>query len=105
MELNDFICHFIEKYKAIQEEILYYLDQEPDSNRISIRLIKCFIDQKVQEDKHELKVVLHLICKIANYHRRLQNFYDKLTQILIFFQSCMQKYYSNYEIFTFYCCV
>ena len=90
---------YLDKMKAIQGNLLQFLDDSSNSEENYQNLIKIFEDQKIQESQHELKSVLHLITRIANEHHRSPNFFSKIDQILNNFKKDIQQFFSNYEIF------
>lgn len=59
---------YLERMKAIQNGILNFLDDENDQNLED--LVALFNYQKTQNDVHELKSILSLICKIIQNHHR-----------------------------------
>lgn len=71
--------------KTIQRDKLKFLDDSNNTEENYQNLIKLFEDQKIQENKQELKSTLHLITKI-----------DK---IISFFAStiCMTKLTKSYH--------
>ncbi|KAK8876102.1 hypothetical protein M9Y10_006288 [Tritrichomonas musculus] len=84
--------------KNHEELILQYLNNNCDETDFN-DLINNFKTQKVAENKNELKLLLHLICEIADNCHRSLNFFNKIDQILKFFENEMKQYFSNYSIF------
>ena len=90
---------YFAKMKNYEELILQFLDNNDDVENSFKSLINIFKTQKVSENKNELKLLLHLICEISdNYHRSL-NFFNKIDQILKFFENDIKQNFSNYSIF------
>ena len=86
---------YFAKMKNYEELILQFLDNNDDVDNSFKSLINIFKTQKVSENKNELKLLLHLICEISdNYHRSL-NFFNKIDQILKFFENEMKQYFSK----------
>lgn len=99
MESSRFIEDYIEKFKTIEEMFLCYYDAEGNDDILFERLTRYFSDQKIAENKIELKAVLHLISKISDNHHRPKHFYDKIKQILKYFQMEIKTFFTNHEIF------
>ena len=68
---------YLKKMKAIQENIIQFLDEEEDEqNSVFVdELLKEF--QQNQLDKQELKSVLHSISEISENHHRTSFFFLK----------------------------
>lgn len=61
-------------------------------------LIKKIKEQKYQEDKEELQLILRLILKVSNNHYRYPNFFNKIYKILEFLsQNIKSSLISNYS--------
>ena len=60
-------------------------------------MISFFENQKISENKNELKLILHTLVKIANNHNRSNNLIEKINQIISYLS--IEKYFSNREIF------
>ena len=93
------IQEYLEKIKSVQKIILSFIND--DSNiEVNFGNLKLLLrDQKFQEKKHDLKLILHLISKISNYHHRYTNFYNKIEKILQLYQREIQSNFSNSTIF------
>lgn len=93
---------YLEKMNAIQNILLEYIDDEEKDQTKFRRLLELFQSQKIQEDKHLLTSVLHLLATIANYHYRTHDFYNKVFKLIQYLKDSITKYYSNHEIYNFF---
>ena len=93
------ITDCLEKYKEFQEKFLDLIDKQDNVEEHFQNILIIFQDEKIQDDKNKLKLLLHFIASIANNHYRESNFFDKIEKILDNFQEKITKYYSNKEIF------
>ncbi|KAK8900153.1 hypothetical protein M9Y10_002476 [Tritrichomonas musculus] len=99
MKLEEPIHQFLDKINKIEEIILQYLDSD-NLDIIDFDDLKNIIrNLGILENKHELKIFLHLISKISNNHYRSQDFFIKFEQILNEFQNDIADNCSNTEIF------
>ncbi|KAK8840889.1 hypothetical protein M9Y10_027720 [Tritrichomonas musculus] len=88
-----------EKMKSVQSALLDFLDDECSSEENYENFVNITANQKVIEDRHELKLLLRLINNIGSNHRRSSNFTNKIDQILHHFKKEIQNFFSNSEIF------
>ena len=86
--------------KHIQEILLEFLDNENSVEEDFQKVIKYLDDQKIRENQHELKSILHLLSKISNHHYRSTNFFTKIEQILKNYFEEIKSNFSNCELFT-----
>ena len=90
-------CHnFITEMKDIQSKLLEFIENDED-NFENLKII--FNDQKIHDDKHKLKIILHLVAGIENNHHRGNSFFDKIEKILTFLQGSIKIFFSNSELF------
>ncbi|KAK8884172.1 hypothetical protein M9Y10_043278 [Tritrichomonas musculus] len=87
--------------KYIYEIIIDYLEEEDElaETRSFENLLKYFQEQKIRENKYDLKEVLHIIIRISNNHHRTINFSEKIEKVLTSFQDDIKQTFSNWEIF------
>lgn len=76
------IQQFLDEIINLQSTLLCFIEHEDNIEEYFQNLEKIFEDQKISEGHHYLKLVLHLITKIANNHDRSHNFFDKIEQII-----------------------
>ena len=97
MDAKYIINEKINQMKQIQENLLYFLeDEEADSDQITFLEDE---EQMIRADKCYLKEFLHLISKISNYHHRSKDFIIKTEKIILKFEQEIKKYYTNFDIF------
>ena len=97
MDAKYIINEKINQMKQIQENLLYFLeDEEADSDQITFLEDE---EQIIRADKCYLKEFLHLISKISNYHHRSKDFIIKTEKIILKFEQEIKKYYTNFDIF------
>ena len=85
MEIQD----YLEQIKAIQNQLLLFLDDN-DDNQSDIHyqeLICIFQNFQVDESPHKLKLILNLILAIAKNHHRNQHFFPKIEKIILFLKN------------------
>ena len=93
------ISNYIKKNKEIQEILLEFIDKQDNLEENFLNFQKSFQENKIGDDKHEFKLLLHFIASISDNHYRESNFFDKIEKILINFQEEIKNNYSNKEIF------
>lgn len=97
MESKKQVEKYFEQMKKIQIIILSYL--ENDNETFYQNFIQYYQDQKIQENKQQIKAILYLLEKIAKHHHRSNNFFEKIEKILIFLESSIKQSFSNKDIF------
>ena len=91
---------YLEKLSKLQSNILNYLDNNEDIEENLDNLNNIIFDEiKAHDNIHELRLIMHLITKIANNFHRETNFFEKIENILQLFKEKMQKHLSNSQIF------
>lgn len=94
------VIDYIEKKKYIQKAVLNFIDCN-ENNEESYDNLSFFIkEQYDQENRCELKIVLHFILEIANNYYRNSAFFNKIDQIIIALKNQIMHLFSNYEIFS-----
>ena len=90
---------YIEKMKKIQNSLLKFLEEKVDVEENYENLKKIIADQKITENKHDLKSFLRLLIKISNNHRRVASFIEKIERIFREIKMEIKSRFSNSEIF------
>ena len=91
---------YIELKKALHQSLLEFIDgQEREEEESYTNLVAQIKEQKIAEDKNELKSVLYLILRVSNNHHRTTDFFSKIETILFLLQKPIKKFLSNYEVF------
>ena len=99
MTNNDFILNHFTKIRHIQEIIFSILNENLYQNLSFQDFIQYLEDQKIRENPHEIKLILHLISRISQNHHRTEQFFYKIEFILKTFKEEMKKFFSNFGIF------
>lgn len=89
---------YIEKMKRIYECILGYIrgDDDEENYENLHNIIKEF---NILTNREDMKTIFNILIEISNNHRRKDNFFEKIEQILQIFKKDVKKYFSNSEIF------
>ena len=93
------IQEYMDEMKTIHSIIITFLDNEGNVEENFQNTINRFDDHKVHDDRHKIKLLLHLFTKLINNHYRSPNFFNKFERILLYFKGDMKKYFPNWEIF------
>lgn len=89
----------IDKMKKVQSSLLEFLENETNEEENYENFINLIPNQKINEDKHELRLFLRLINEISNNHQRVSNLINKIEKILDQIQKDIKKYFTNSQIF------
>ena len=90
---------YLSKMGKIQTSILAFIDDDDSSATGFMKLIQIFQNQKILNNQHELKSLLHILSNIADNHHQGPNFIDKIQQIIKFLKIYMKKFFSDFSIF------
>ena len=90
---------YLSKMGKIQTSILAFIDDYDSSATDFMNLIQIFNNQKILNNQHELKSLLHILSNIADNHHRGHNFIEKIQQIIKYLKIYMKKFFSNISIF------
>lgn len=90
---------YINKMKRIQNDLLDFIDGMEDNLNDQTIIIKTVNDSKALENRYEFKSFLYLILKIATNHCFASKFFNKISNILIYFKDPIKQSFSNIEIF------
>lgn len=96
---SEFLQEYIKKNRKIQKNLIKYLNEDEDSEFYFDKLNQILKTYKIQEDKYELKTVLHLISNISKNTHRSLDFFQKIERVLTIFLEDIKNYFTNYEIF------
>ena len=88
---------YINQKKEFYHNLMEYFDDEEndDLHLIGFYIIENFEELKQQQNKDELKILLHLILKIANTHRPTPSFHKKIEQIIKYFADQIKQTFLN----------
>lgn len=102
LDTNAIYHEYTDKMKQIQNDFLEFLEKEDNIEENYQNLTKLIKDQKIGDNRLELRSFLHLISKIAKNHYRNPNFFDKIKQILQNIKNSIKNFFTNEEIFEFF---
>ena len=85
--------------KTVQSSIICFIDFEDNIEENFESMTKIFKDQKINNDRNKLKMLLRLIAGIIDNHYRVNNFFTKVERILLVFKKDIKNFYTNWEIF------
>ena len=93
------IKEYVEKKQKIQNGLLKIINDSDDNEENFDNFFKIITDQKICENRYELKATLSLLVKISNNHYRLPTFFQKIEKILFYFKNSIEQHLTNTEIF------
>ena len=91
---------FLSQMKEIQKYLLFFIEEEKDSQENFIILVQLLKKFKITERFHDLKSFLLLLSQVAQNHCHSTNFYDKIEQILNLIKNEITQFYTNHQIFS-----
>ena len=97
--MKTFVKGYENKMKLIQESLLDFLENDTSIEEDFLNLIYNINEQKIQENKYDLKALLHIISKISDNHHRNQNFIFKIERVIKNYQKEIKNYFTNFDIF------
>ena len=71
---------YLDKNKEIQKTLLNFLENEEKIDSRFHNLLKLFNSINIQNDKHALSMLFHLLTKIGNNHHRSPLFFEKIDE-------------------------
>lgn len=93
------IQQYLDMMKNIQQNLLDFLDNEADDEVFYKNFVDICENQKINESKHKLTSILHLLLNISTNHHRSPSFFNKIELILLEFKGQINKQFSNSELF------
>ena len=95
---------YIERKKKLQESIIYYIENENEiSNRDSIffkNLIQQINDEQICQDRQEMLSFLYMISSISKHHRRFDNFFFKIENLLLEYKKEICNFFTAEKLFS-----
>ena len=88
MSIHEYFIHM----KEVNDKIIDFVDNEDIGDDDFQELIKDIKGHKLPDNHANFKSLLYLILNIANNHHRRINFFDKIFQILRYFQHEIKEY-------------
>ena len=93
------IHEYLDKIKSLQSCILNYIDHDYNIEENYQNILRLIEDQKIQNNRQDLQLLLYLLDRIANDHFRYPRFFEKIEKIIRIFKKDIQQLFTNYEIF------
>ena len=93
------IQQYLDEMKTIQNKLITFIEKEDDIEENFQNLSLIINDQKIQSNKHDLRLFLHFLSTFSNHHHRGPNFFDKIERILQFLKEEILNQFTNQEIF------
>ena len=90
---------FLSQMKEIQKYLLFFIEEEKDSQENFIILVQLLKKFKITERFHDLKSFLLLLSQVAQNHCHSTNFYDKIETIFNMLKKEMLHKFTSKEIF------
>lgn len=93
---------YLETIKDIHKYFIEYIEKDDNYQKEEDLLIQLITDKKIEENKFILEEILETISQIATYHHQVNNFYEKIQSIILFFKESIKKNIPNpiiYNIF------
>lgn len=98
MSESDSINKKLKNNKSIHEKFLEFIDEMEINDEKFNNLNQLFEETKIRDNKHELRLFLHMLVKVSNNYHRGPNFFIKIETILQLFKEEI-KAIPNQEIF------
>ena len=98
MNVQDYLTN----KKEIQQKLIDLLKNDDEYSTSMTDFIKFLDDQQIREDENEFRAFLHLFLSISNNFHRFRGFFKKIEEILLIFKDELKKYFTNFEMFTFF---
>lgn len=98
-DAEQFPLNYFRKMKSIEENLISFLDSQDNIDENFIILNDFLKNQKLTENKYEMKSFLFLIVSISNYYHRSSDFFNKIDLIIQSFREQIQNFFTSFEIF------
>lgn len=98
MEIQSF---FIQK-EEFQDQILRFIDNPSISDYEYDKVTKMIDKFDIQNNIDELREICILLSNIADNHHHSPLFFQKIERIVLYLQSNLKSYFTNYELFQFF---
>lgn len=90
---------YLSRIKNIHISFLEFLNKENYQANDIQDFLKIFNESKIRLEKNGLKLFIHLLTQISNYHHQNSYFFKKITDIINNIKPEIKKFYSDYEIY------
>ena len=92
------VQEYLNKMKTFIDNLLDFVNNQDNVEERYQSVLSFITDQKIQENRHEFKSLLHIISNILNNHKHSAIFFCKIENIISSFKSDIRKFFSNTEI-------
>ena len=92
------VQNYLKEIKLFHQSLLNFLDDDSEYAENYSKLIQIIQNQKILENEHKLKEVLHLTSKLVNNHNRTPMFNTKIERLLSHLKDSIKKHLTNEEI-------
>ncbi|KAK8867115.1 hypothetical protein M9Y10_010087 [Tritrichomonas musculus] len=99
MDKKEFIQNYVNNMKKIQEIILDFLENNATYEEFLRKFTISLNNEKIRENRNDLRLVLRIISHIAAYHYRTKGFFDKIGEILLLLKDEITSFYTQFEIY------
>ena len=89
------IQKYIDQIKNLYADLLLFIQKEEYDSDAFKQIINNIQTNKIQDNRDEIENYLRLIINICNNHNRNPGFFDRIKQILQFFEEDIKKSFSN----------
>lgn len=93
------IKKYLDEFKQIQECIINFVDQTSNTDADFQNVCQLFDNFNIHKDPQKLRLLLHLIIQICDYHHRSADFFPKIEQILLLFKTDIKLMIQNFTTF------
>ena len=93
------IDEYINKFREIQSLFIDFINDEGEREVCFQKFIQELNEFKIQDNKHDFKIMLNILVKISDNYHRSPYFFTKIFSILNYFKDKIINYFNNYEIF------
>ena len=94
------IEQYINQKKQYYDSFRRFIENNNDTDGANyLNLVQVVEEQKILENREELKLFLKLILIIFNNHHRYSGFFNKIKKILFNIKDNIKQTFSNLEIF------
>lgn len=99
MDTQSLIYQYLDKIKNFQEILIQYLEKEGVSEEDFQKLNSYIDENKIKQDRYDLKQILHLLMHVSNNHRRNADFFNKIERVISIFKDNIAEFYTTEDLF------
>ena len=91
---------YLQEMKDFQDSLHNYLESDVSEEKRLEDIKNLIADQKICDDQHKFKSLLHLLLQISNNHNRKHKLMMKIEEIIRYIKTDINKFFTNSQIFT-----